>query len=940
MAPYSNSAQNSPEAAATTTTIIMNDPHQQQQQQVVVSDDHRRRGETSPAAGEANHHKLARRKKRLLHQQQQTQWVGQAIKWKKRRLALAISGTEMIQQDNNNNCNVEEDEDEALDIFQSRKVASLSEPSTPQSCSDSNPITATTTTTATRASATNAPPSAGTAGPTTEVRIPSCPSASSQPSAGGACSLPDMASSDQPNSPAAGAGDTSAALLGRRLLGSLLVSLPDGTILECRNATTTATTGDEDEDDDAAAASPTTTTTAEENIAEGGGGQLQQQQRHRHNSNFLSPMGQNFSNCSTAGQLSTVCRPGHSLLALLHGKGAQTLLLNAFCGHSRRRMYARLKWSDSCLRACELLCEFSKDPQSVSRRLASIQLFCVQSANNNGMPCADAGSARLTFTTRHNASGALIYLDSASIPLLGHFPSEITGKSLFALVHPEDAQRVRDAHQQLHATGGVQIVRTPALRLAAYAGHAVTVDAEWAAFVNPWTSTVEMVVGRHTFVADGQNATAQQQYQQHHHQHQQQKPINNVPTGKNVLLQSVDESAADTAFLQELFMKHVPAAQPSPPMPNAVIAVCQNEMPKMAVMVKQEEPEVVEMGQQQHHQQQQLKWKANNTNNNNGTTTGSNELSNGTSQVYLSYNQINCLENVHRLLKSQSSNGSAADGEPCGGGKMPADSAPPSQPPPPSQLAPSASPPSATTAAVAATTPSAVGGAGTALTRELLQLHDQRWEERCRAHWRRRLSQQTTTVAAASPRCHQTQQQHKQKRPLSQEQPGNFAGRSPPAVADWHHHPQQHHHVAKLARCRSEQRRSAWPMPAAVVQFEDEPSPLHAVPPHSAGAVVAHNEQPPCGALPPAELIALIAAVLQNVPVPSSPPAEAAKIGIVAAPPIMNDGNNTPLGLHPQLLDQLLQAAASARTTLNARLLKQDSNNNQHNSSTSCSNNI
>ncbi|KAL3094993.1 hypothetical protein niasHS_006344 [Heterodera schachtii] len=527
---------------------------------------------------------------------------------------------------------------------------------------------------------------------------------------------------------------------------------------------------------------------------------------------------------------------------------------------------------------------------------------------------------------------------SDSIPLLGHFPSEITGKSLFALVHPEDAQRVRDAHQQLHATGGVQIVRTPALRLAAYAGHAVTVDAEWAAFVNPWTSTVEMVVGRHTFVADGHNATAQQ-HQQYHHQHQQQKPINNVPTGKNVLLQSADESAADTAFLQELFMKHVPAAQPSAPTPNAVVAVCQNEMPKMAVMVKQEEPEV-EMDQQQHHQQQQLKLKANNNMNNNGTTTGNNELSNGTGQVYLSYNQINCLENVHRLLKSQSSNGSAADGEPCGGGagKMPADSAPPSQPTPPSQIvAPSASPPLATTAAVAATTPSG-GGAGTALTRELLQLHDQRWEERCRAHWRRRLSQQTMTVAAASPRCHQTQQ--KQKRPLSQEQPGNFASRSPPAVADWHHHPQQHHHhVAKLARCRSEQRRSAWQMPAA--QQEDEPSPLHAVPPSAAAAVVVHNEQPPCGgALPPAELIALIAAVLQNVP-PPSPPAEIAKIGIVAAPLIMNDSNGTPLGLHPQLLDQLLQAAASARNTLNARLLKQDSNNNnQHNSSTSCSNNI
>jgi hypothetical protein len=42
--------------------------------------------------------------------------------------------------------------------------------------------------------------------------------------------------------------------------------------------------------------------------------------------------------------LSGIVRPGDSLLELLHGKGAQTLLLNAFCGHSKRRMYARLKW--------------------------------------------------------------------------------------------------------------------------------------------------------------------------------------------------------------------------------------------------------------------------------------------------------------------------------------------------------------------------------------------------------------------------------------------------------------------------------------------------------------------------------------------------------------------------------------------------------------------
>jgi len=36
-------------------------------------------------------------------------------------------------------------------------------------------------------------------------------------------------------------------------------------------------------------------------------------------------------------------RPGNSLLTLLHGKGAQTLMLNAYCGQSKRRMYSRLR---------------------------------------------------------------------------------------------------------------------------------------------------------------------------------------------------------------------------------------------------------------------------------------------------------------------------------------------------------------------------------------------------------------------------------------------------------------------------------------------------------------------------------------------------------------------------------------------------------------------
>uniref|UniRef100_A0A914YAR2 Uncharacterized protein n=1 Tax=Panagrolaimus superbus TaxID=310955 RepID=A0A914YAR2_9BILA len=98
-----------------------------------------------------------------------------------------------------------------------------------------------------------------------------------------------------------------------------------------------------------------------------------------------------------------------NLLELLQGKGAQTLLLNAFCGSSKRRMYARLK-CDKIIRPFEFICEFTPNSINPSICSAQIQILCLESAFKTS---STFSSSPTIFTTRHNSSCALIYLDAA-----------------------------------------------------------------------------------------------------------------------------------------------------------------------------------------------------------------------------------------------------------------------------------------------------------------------------------------------------------------------------------------------------------------------------------------------------------------------------------------------------------------------------------------------
>uniref|UniRef100_A0AC34QEA3 PAS domain-containing protein n=1 Tax=Panagrolaimus sp. JU765 TaxID=591449 RepID=A0AC34QEA3_9BILA len=347
-----------------------------------------------------------------------------------------------------------------------------------------------------------------------------------------------------------------------------------------------------------------------------------------------------------------VLRRNGTLLDILQGKGAQTLLLNAFCGIPKRRMYARLRCGQQT-RPFELLCEFTPNSRNPSTCLADIQILCLESGA--------ASSGPVAFTTRHNASCALIYLDAASIPYLGHFPSEISGKSLFTFIHADDVPLIQRAHKQLHETNG-KLVSTPKLRLVSYNGTVIQVDSEWSAFVNPWTKTIEMIVGRHciqpmTIDVDPLAEPVKDRYQV-------AIPVERYRELDSSIHALISRPIVEVKENQQSLRNFID---------NVVETLVEKQQISEEVRTLQESPPV------------------------------------------LSYNQINCLENVHRLLKSQSKflelagEKESKENEQMNEECLSVPSVP--------------------------------------LTQEILQQHNRKWEAECKDTWKKRLASKRIAIS-------------------------------------------------------------------------------------------------------------------------------------------------------------------------------------------------
>ncbi|KAL6734693.1 hypothetical protein Aduo_005206 [Ancylostoma duodenale] len=323
-------------------------------------------------------------------------------------------------------------------------------------------------------------------------------------------------------------------------------------------------------------------------------------------------------------------QPGNRFFSCLLGKG-QSILLSAAATSIRQRIFARINCGVTN-HACELLCEFE------SKR-ARVTALALRAAYGPSTPFHS-----LTFTTKHAASCALTHIDYTSIPYLGHLPTDLIGRSILAFVYAPDVHVIRQAHVDLHNSRGRVVKSVTSLRFVAYNGALLRADTEWSAYVNPWTKKIDMVVARHRILdapigdanvldspANGQSLHVLPPAMAKTFEDELRALMNKPVSSSSSCRGSAAASNGDSAVAAGALMYDSTAVRADGR--PADLGTYIDRLVETLV--------VNSTGNQQ-----QIKCPS--------TSVSAAPVKEELPDLPLSYNQINCLENVHRLLKSQS----------------------------------------------------------------------------------------------------------------------------------------------------------------------------------------------------------------------------------------------------------------------------------------------
>nr|AHW98220.1 PER [Ceratosolen solmsi marchali] len=100
------------------------------------------------------------------------------------------------------------------------------------------------------------------------------------------------------------------------------------------------------------------------------------------------------------------------------------------------------------------------------------------------------------FTTRHTATCRLSYVDPEVVQYLGYLPQDMIDRSLFDFYYPEDLPLIKEIYKIVINLESKTFKSKP-YRFMIQNGSFVVLETEWSSFINPWTKSVEFVVGQH-----------------------------------------------------------------------------------------------------------------------------------------------------------------------------------------------------------------------------------------------------------------------------------------------------------------------------------------------------------------------------------------------------------------------------------------------------------
>ncbi|CAG9529829.1 unnamed protein product [Cercopithifilaria johnstoni] len=421
---------------------------------------------------------------------------------------------------------------------------------------------------------------------------------------------------------------------------------------------------------------------------------------------------------------------GASFLDLVAFYGRQALLAGAYNDSvEKKKILTRFVGGNG---AFELLCEYKRSGRgsTVSTHIHALELESAFGPSKT--------LSTFVFSTRHTSSCSLTYLDSSAANYIGYLPGEVINQSLLYLLHPYDMAQIK----QIHATLSVQrneIIRQRRLRWIAFNGSIIHTNSEWFAFWNPWTHKVDNVIGRHTL---------------------NEQPIGNAdvfaePCAPRIITPLDELTVRNIEFEITAILNKEPRV------------LIRDGRYKAAPIAHQKNLNSIEpkssgthLGTYIDNLIETFVINAGSSGNKYLASTVDScrspiiptDLSstNCCNAIPLTYNQINCLENVHRLLKSQQQTGDVAAAsitiEPTQE-KVLSPKLPISED--------SKSPLPVREQEDDNRVPTDTAASAMPLTRELLQQHTRKWEQEYRDTWKQRLglkrsNQQTEFVVPVS----------------------------------------------------------------------------------------------------------------------------------------------------------------------------------------------